>query len=139
MNAVLATCLIMLSMVLPFQGTLPDAPKADTTPRVYQPGGDVVPPKLVFSVDPEYTKEAEEQRVRGVTELSLTVDAEGNARDVKVSRSLAEDVEPKKRHAAKGLDDKAVQAVRQYRFKPGTLKGKPVAVAIHVSVNFQLF
>ena len=139
MDAVLAIYLIMFSMVLPFQGTFPDTPKADTAPRVYQPGGDVVRPKLVFSVDPEYSNEAHKKRVSGTTEVSLVVDADGNARDVKVSRSMAEEVEPKKQYAAKTLDDKAMEAVRQYRFEPGTLKGKPVAVELHVTVNFQLF
>ncbi len=56
-----------------------------------------------------------------------------------MSQSLAETVDPKYCVAARGLDDKAVEAVSQYRFDPGMLKGKPVAVAIHLEVNFQLF
>ncbi len=131
--------MFLLLSASPMQSSLPDAPQASKEPRVYQPGGDVVPPKLVYSVDPEFTEEARKTRVRGVVELVLTVNAEGNPQDVRVSRSLAEDVAPEKRAAAKSLDEKAIEAVRQYRFRPGTLKGKPVAVGIHVSVNFQLF
>jgi outer membrane biosynthesis protein TonB len=38
-----------------------------------------------------------------------------------------------------GLDEKALEAVRQYRFKPGVLDGKPVAVAITIEVNFRIY
>lgn len=67
------------------------------------------------------------------------MNVQGKPQEVKVSQSLAETVDPKYCVAARGLDDKAVEAVSQYRFDPGMLKGKPVAVAIHLEVNFQLF
>jgi len=60
--------------------------------------------------------------------LSLIVDAQGNPQRVQVVRQLG-----------KGLDQKAVEAVKQYRFKPAMLHGEPVAVQVHIKVNFRLF
>ena len=97
--------------------------------------GQVSQPKLVFSVDPDYTDEALKKRVQGVTVVSLIVDAEGSPRDVKISRSLAETVDPEYRSAARSLDEKAVESVKQYRYRPGRFKGKPVAVSITQEVT----
>ncbi len=135
-EVLLSLCLTSQALPAPAQSSLSDAPAAK--PVVYQTGGDVTSPKLVYAVDPEYTEEARKHRVQGITTLSLVVDAEGNPQEVKVSRSLSTMVDPNYRAAARNLDDKAVEAVKQYRFRPGMLKGKPVAVAIHLDVNFQL-
>ncbi len=126
-----------ISLSLPAQNTLPDAPQAK--PIVYQPGGEVVGPKLVYMVAPELPKDAVKNRVKGVATVSVVVDAEGEPQDVKLFRSATETVNQKYRYVGYEMDDEALKVVRQYRFKPGTLKGKPVNVAIHVDVNFQLF
>ena len=120
----------------PAQRPLPNAPTAK--PITYEVGGDVTSPKVVYAVDPEYTEEARKHRLQGTTTLFLIVDAEGSPQEVKVIRSLSATVDPKYCDAARGLDDKAVEAMKQYRFRPGLLKGVPVAVAIHYDVNFQL-
>jgi periplasmic protein TonB len=60
--------------------------------------------------------------------VSLIVDAQGNPQRVQVVR-----------HLGKGLDQKAVQAVRQYRFKPAMLHGEPVAVEVNIEANFRLY
>ena len=60
--------------------------------------------------------------------LNLTVDANGTPENVHVLRG-----------AGNGLDEKAVEAVKQYKFKPGMDDGKPVAVTMNVEVNFKLF
>jgi TonB family protein len=60
--------------------------------------------------------------------LSVIVDAHGNPQNVHVIRTLG-----------MGLDEKALEAVRRYRFKPGTKDGKPVSVLISVAVDFRLF
>jgi outer membrane biosynthesis protein TonB len=52
---------------------------------------------------------------------------------------MAEDVNKKFKHAAMGLDQNAVEAVKQYRFQPGQFQGKPVPVEIQVSVNFRIY
>ncbi len=95
---------------------------------VYHPGGGVSSPKLVYSVDPEFSDEARRQKYQGVVVLSIIVDAQGNPQHIRVVRPLG-----------MGLDEKAVAAVRQYKFKPAMLDGKPVPVEINIEVNFQLF
>jgi len=134
---VLASSWLALQTILaPAQGSLPDAPAAK--PIVYEAGGEVTAPKLVYAVVPEYTEEARKHRIQGSTTLSLVVDEQGNPQVRKVTRSLSAMVDPKYRAAARDLDDKAVEAARQYRFEPGLLKGKPVAVAIDLDVYFHL-
>ncbi len=102
--------------------------KSVAAPRIYHVGGDVSAPQLIFSVDPDYSAEAKRARYQGVCVISLVVDAEGNPQRVQVVR-----------HLGKGLDQKAVEAVKQYRFKPGMLHGNPVAVQVNIEVNFRLY
>ena len=64
----------------------------------------------------------------GTCVLELVVDAEGMPRDIKVTRAIG-----------MGLDDKALEAVRQWRFKPGMKDGEPVAVRINVETSFHLY
>ena len=61
------------------------------------------------------------------------------SQDVRVSRSLAQDVSKKFKHIAMGLDENALAAVKQYRFAPGEFQGKPVPVEIQVTVNYRIF
>ena len=105
----------------------------------YHVGDGVSAPKLLFAPDPDYTDEARHKRVQGTTVLSLTVAISGNSQDVRVSRSMAEDVKEKYKHAAMSLDQKAAEAVKQYRFRPGQYQGKPVPVEMSVSVSFRIY
>ena len=136
MAVLLSGCFVLHAPFSPGQSSLPDAPKPK--PIVYKVGGDVTSPKVIFAVDPEFTEEAHKHRVQGIVTLSVVVDEHGIPQQVKVAQSLATKVDPKYRAEARDLDEKAVEAVRQYRFKPGLLKGKPVAVAMELEVNFQL-
>ncbi len=95
---------------------------------VYKPGGGVSSPKLIYSVDPEFSDEARRQKYQGVVVLSIIVDAQGQPQRIRVVR-----------HLGLGLDEKALEAVRQYKFKPAMAGGKPVPVEINIEVNFQLF
>ena len=95
---------------------------------VYRPGGGVSQPKLLSSVDPEFSDEARRQKYQGIVALSIIVDAQGNPQHIRILRQLG-----------MGLDEKAVEAVKQYKFKPATKDGKPVPVEINIEVNFQLF
>jgi TonB family protein len=102
--------------------------KSALGPRIYHVGGDVSAPQLIFSVDPQFSEEAKRAKYQGVCVISLVVDAEGNPQRVQIVR-----------HLGKGLDKKAVEAVKQYRFKPGMLNGNPVAVEVNIEVNFRFY
>jgi TonB family protein len=95
---------------------------------LYHVGGGVSAPQLVFAPDPEFSDEARRAKYQGVCVVSLIVDAQGNPQRVQVVR-----------HLGMGLDEKAVEAVKQYRFKPATLQGKPVPVEVNIEVNFRIY
>jgi periplasmic protein TonB len=95
---------------------------------LYHVGGGVAAPQLIFAPDPEFSDEARRAKFQGVCVVSLIVDAQGNPQRVQVVR-----------HLGMGLDQKAVEAVRRYRFKAATLQGKPVPVAVNIEVNFRIY
>jgi periplasmic protein TonB len=90
-------------------------------------GGGVSAPSVIHSVQPEFTNEARQSNFQGIVSLQLIVDAQGNPQNVHVTK-----------HLGMGLDEKAIEAVRQYRFKPAMYQGHPVAVQIVVDVEFHL-
>jgi bla regulator protein blaR1 len=102
--------------------------KGAAVSQIYHIGGDVSAPELIFAPDPQYSEEAKRSKYQGICVLSLVVDAEGNPQRVQVVR-----------HLGKGLDQKAVEAVKQYRFEPAMLHGDPVAVEVHIRMNFRLY
>ncbi len=91
-------------------------------------GGGVSAPVLIYSVEPEFSEEARKAKVAGNVLVNLWVDQNGNPSHVRVLRGVG-----------MGLDQKAMEAVRQYKFKPATENGKPVLVELNVEVNFQIF
>jgi protein TonB len=95
---------------------------------VYHPGGGVSNPVLVYAPDPEFSDEARRAKYQGVCVVGLIVDAQGNPQRVRVVRPLG-----------MGLDEKAVEAVRQYKFKPAVYQGHPVPVEINIEVNFRIY
>jgi TonB family protein len=96
--------------------------------KVYKVGGDVTAPVLVHAVDAEFTKKAKDAKYQGVSVVGCVVDSKGMPRHVHTIRKLG-----------MGLDEKALEAVRQYKFEPGKRDGKPVAVAITIEVNFHIY
>jgi TonB family protein len=130
--AVVAACALLggaaTAAALSFDVTPQDSAAAPGHEKVYKIGGDVTPPVLVHSVDAEFTKKAKDAKYQGVSVVSLVVDSHGMPRHVHTIRKLG-----------MGLDEKAIEAVRQYKFKPSTLHGKPVAVQITIEVNFHLY
>jgi TonB family protein len=94
---------------------------------VYRIGGGVSAPALLFKVEPEYSEEARKAKFQGTVVLYVVVDEKGQPRDLKVVRPLG-----------LGLDEKAIEAVQKWRFRPGQLNGKPVSVAATIEVNFRL-
>ena len=95
---------------------------------VYKVGGGISAPTAISAPDPDYTEEARRAKKQGTCVLWMIVDAEGHPRDIKVVRGLG-----------LGLDAKALEAVRQWRFQPALKDGKPVDVQISVEVEFHLY
>jgi len=90
-------------------------------------GGGVSAPQLIYRVEPEYTEEARKAKYQGTVVLYAVVDPDGLVRNVRVVRALG-----------LGLDEKALEAVRQWKFKPGMKDGKAVPVAASIEVTFRL-
>lgn len=90
-------------------------------------GRGVTPPQLVYRVEPEFSEEARKAKHQGMVVLTIEVDPTGNVRNVRVRQSLG-----------LGLDEKAIDAVSHWRFRPATLDGKAVTTEAVVQVNFQL-
>jgi protein TonB len=91
-------------------------------------GGDVKAPIAIEPrADPQYTEVARKARVEGLVILEAIIDREGNVTDVRVLKGLP-----------LGLDTAAIEAVKKWRFKPGTLNGAPVPVIYNLTVNFRL-
>lgn len=95
---------------------------------VFRVGGGVSAPRPVFTPDPEYSEEARKAKYQGTCVLFLIVGPDGRPRDIRISRSLG-----------LGLDEKAIEAVKQWKFEPALKDGKPVSVAINVEVSFRLY
>lgn len=93
----------------------------------YRIGGGVSRPQLLLKVEPEYSEEARKAKYQGTVVLAVVVDENGRARDIKVIRPLG-----------LGLDEKAIEAVQKWKFRPGQLNGKPVPVSASIEVNFRL-
>jgi protein TonB len=91
-------------------------------------GGGVSAPVLIYQVEPEFSEEARKAKAAGNVLVNLIVDQNGRPQNVHVLRGVG-----------MGLDEKAVEAVKQYKFKPAMEGGKAVAVELNVEVNFQIF
>lgn len=90
-------------------------------------GGGVSAPVVLHAVEPDFTEQARIANLQGTVILRIIVDASGNPQNIRVVRSLG-----------MGLDEKAVEAVQQYRFTPAKYQGHPVAVQMNVNVEFHL-
>lgn len=91
-------------------------------------GGGVSAPVVIHAVEPEFSDEARRAKYQGICIVSLIVDAHGNPQNVQIERALG-----------MGLDQKAIDAVKQYKFKPAYYHGHPVPVVVDVSVNFHIY
>jgi periplasmic protein TonB len=91
-------------------------------------GGGVSAPVVIYSVEPEFSEEARKAKVAGNVLVNLWVGTDGLPSHVHVIRGVG-----------MGLDEKAKEAVMQYRFKPAMENGKPVLVELNIEVNFQIF
>jgi TonB family protein len=90
-------------------------------------GGGVTAPVVIHSVQPEFTDDARRANYQGSVSIKLIVDSQGNPQDVRLAS-----------HLGMGLEEKAIEAVRQYKFKPAMYQGHPVSVQIVIDVDFHL-
>lgn len=93
----------------------------------YRPGAGVTLPILISSIEPEYTDEARKARHQGTVVLYVIVEPDGHVSRARLVRPVG-----------LGLDEKALEAVRQWRFRPGMKDGQPVPVAAAIEVTFRL-
>ena len=105
---------------------LPQSPVGEG--GLYRIGNGVSPPQVTHPVNPQYTDEARSAKFQGMCIVAVIVDENGMPQNVHVVRPLG-----------KGLDEKAVEAVKQYRFKPAMYQGHPVPVQVNIEVNFRIF
>ncbi len=95
---------------------------------VFRVGGGVSAPRAIYAPDPEYSEEARKAKYQGTVVLWTVIGPDGRTHEIRVSRSLG-----------MGLDQKAVEAVRKWRFTPAMKDGHPVAVQVNIEVNFRLY
>ena len=95
---------------------------------VFKVGNGTTAPVVLYKKEPEYSEEARKAKYQGTVVLYIEVDPSGRAVNPRVVRSLG-----------LGLDEKALEAVKQWKFRPGYRNGKPVTVAAQVEVNFRLY
>jgi protein TonB len=108
----------------PRHGPGPGGPGGDGSTTVH---GAYSAPKVIYQVDPEFSEEARRAKHYGTVILVVDVDTTGHAVNVRIARSLG-----------LGLDEKAVEAVSRWRFRPGMRSGRPVTVPATIEVNFHL-
>ncbi len=85
-------------------------------------------PQAIFSPEPSFSEEARKVKGQGIVLLLLVVGTDGNPYDIRIKQSLG-----------MGLDEKAMEAVKHWRFRPAMLSGQPVATQIAVQVDFHLY
>ena len=98
-------------------------------PGIYPAGKKgVTVPQAIYSPEPSFSEEARKVKHQGIVVLVLVVGRDGRTYNIRVGQSLG-----------MGLDEKAIEAVSRWRFKPATLNGQPVATQIAVEVDFHLY
>lgn len=90
-----------------------------------EPG--VTPPKILYKEEPDFTEPARKHGVQGVVALNVVVDSTGRISDVRIVHAVG-----------MGLDENAIEAVKNWRFAPATKDGLPVPVAVYIEVDYHL-
>lgn len=131
------SCLIAVTLFCamaadgPAQTAASTASDATPTGGYYRIGRGVTPPRVTYQASPEYSDEARAAGLEGTCILALVVGADGKPRKIVVKRSLG-----------LGLDEKAIEALQNFRFKPGHMmnegRQKPVAVMVRAEITFRL-
>ena len=91
-------------------------------------GAGVSAPHLIYGPEPEFSEEARKAKYQGTVVLQVVVGSDGRTHGIRVAQSLG-----------MGLDEKAIEAIRQWKFEHGHKNGVPVAVLVDIEVNFHLY
>jgi protein TonB len=94
----------------------------------YRPGRGVTAPRVIYQTDPEFSEEARKAKYQGTCVLGVVVDANGRPTNIRVLSALG-----------MGLDEKAMESVKNWKFEPGQKDGHAVPVEIAVEVDFHLY
>lgn len=97
-------------------------------PGIYHVGDGVSPPRAIFTPEPEFSEEARKAKYQGVVVLNIIVGTDGRVHSPRVIRSLG-----------MGLDEKALEGVKTWKFDPSKKDGRPVAVEMNIEVTFNLY
>jgi TonB family protein len=97
-------------------------PSAPSKPSAYD-----VPPKLLYKAEPKYSEEARKAKYSGTVLLSVEIDTKGRVGAIRVVRPLG-----------LGLDEKAIECVQKWKFRPALKDGRPVAVRVSIEISFRL-
>lgn len=108
----------LLATIAPAAAQVGESPVSEGRPKT-------MAPRLIHRVEPEFTQEARDAGVTGVVVVALVIRADGSVEILNVTRGLGY-----------GLDEKAIECIKQWEFKPGTKDGTPVDVRAQVEVNF---
>jgi periplasmic protein TonB len=95
---------------------------------VYRVGSGITAPHLIYGPEPEFSEEARKAKYQGTVLLQVVVGTDGRTHDIRVAQSLG-----------MGLDEKAIEAIRQWKFEPSRKDGIPVAVLVDIEVDFHLY
>jgi TonB family protein len=106
---------------------IPEGPPGPSLGPILQVGGEVERPIPLYAPRPGYTEEARQARIQGVVLLQLVIDREGNVRSAKIIKGLP-----------MGLDQKAVETVKEWKYQPAAQNGQPVSVYMNLTINFSL-
>jgi TonB family protein len=85
-------------------------------------------PEVIYSPEPSFSDEARKAKHQGIVQLLVVVGKDGHPYDIRVGQTLG-----------MGLDEKAIEAVSRWRFRPATFNGQPVATQIAIQVDFHLY
>jgi TonB family protein len=124
-SRILVSCLVASGLALA-SGDTPSGPPSDSGAAPPVPTNDITPPEKTSDVHPSYPPEAKEAGREGRVVLKIIVKKDGSVQYVKTLKSMPE------------FDSAAIEAVRQWKYKPAMKDGEPVAVYVTVTVNFKL-
>ncbi len=130
-HACFVTTIMVLCVLVAHGQTQPpdNADAAKTAPTgAFRVGGRFSAPKEIHAPDPEYSDEARKAKLQGTCVLFVLIGRDGRPRDIKVHRTLG-----------LGLDEKAIEAVKTWRFEPAMKDGKPAPALIRLEVHFHLY